>query len=261
MGMAKKNAIANCKLCGSYEKLCESHIIPEFFFKRIYEKDSPHRLLVMSTKPEENPIWFQQKAHREYLLCLKCESQFSVYEKYAEKALYSGGKLGITEEIYKELNVYKGIDYKKMKLFFMSILWRMSIAQNKFFKEVNLGPFEEKLKYMLLNEEPGEPKEFGCLLLFMFVKENEPIPDAILSPTYQKIQKFHTINFLINSMTWIFVYANHNKPMNLEQYFLNKDKIFIIKENVFRRDVNGRQVYRSLVNDLFRLKLPEHAKI
>ena len=66
-----------CKLCLRESDLRYSHIIPEYFYKPMY--DSKHRFMQISTV-QEYPTTFLQKGVREYLLCNRCEEQFSKYE-------------------------------------------------------------------------------------------------------------------------------------------------------------------------------------
>ena len=37
---AREKAIGPCRRCGSIGRLCDSHIIPEFAYRPIYDKDS-----------------------------------------------------------------------------------------------------------------------------------------------------------------------------------------------------------------------------
>ena len=50
------------------------------------------------------------------------------------------------------------------KLFQLSILWRASISNEEIFAGVKLGPHEETIRNMILNNDPGRPYEYGCAL-------------------------------------------------------------------------------------------------
>jgi len=69
-------------LCKEDAKLCNSHILPEFFYLDLYEEK--HRTLQI-TKENEKYI---QKGIREYLLCQQCETKLSRYEKYAKELIH-----------------------------------------------------------------------------------------------------------------------------------------------------------------------------
>ncbi len=55
-------------------------------------------------------------------------------------------------------------EYRKLKLFFMSVLWRASISQQTFYKRISLGPFEDRLRGMILNEDLGDSQDFSIVL-------------------------------------------------------------------------------------------------
>lgn len=100
-----------CKLCGNKNELRNSHIIPEFFYRPLY--DSKHRFNVIPLSVGERKR-FEQKGLREKLLCDKCEQQISQYENHVRKVFYGGTGIEI-----KNGNpiVIKGIDYQKFKYF------------------------------------------------------------------------------------------------------------------------------------------------
>ena len=56
-------------------------------------------------------------------------------------------------------------DYKKMKLFQLSILWRAAEATGEFFSAVILPTHHrERLRQMLLTENPGADHEYFCTM-------------------------------------------------------------------------------------------------
>ena len=116
----------NCKLCGKVDKLRNSHIIPEFLFKPLY--DSKHRFHVLSTVLD-SPNRYEQKGIREKLLCQSCETLLSKHEGYARTVLFGGTEISVRKE---DGNYIIGdIDYKKFKLFQISILWRAGISNHR----------------------------------------------------------------------------------------------------------------------------------
>ena len=51
------------------------------------------------------------------------------------------------------------VEYRPFKLFLMTQVWRAGVASDTFWKEVRLGPHEERLRRMLLRADPGQPRE------------------------------------------------------------------------------------------------------
>src|SRR5574337_1403481 len=108
-----------CALCGEPHQLANSHIIPEFLYKSLY--DELHRFHVLSLIPDQGNS-LKQKGIREPLLCQGCEQKFSVWERYASLALEGGVDLTYRRE--RNLVYISGLDYAKFRLFQLSIVWR-----------------------------------------------------------------------------------------------------------------------------------------
>ena len=146
-----------CRLCKEDHNLKNSHIIPEFFYKPIY--DSKHHLHLRKSGKliKGQPL---QKGIREKLLCEGCEQQLSRNEKYVREVLFGGTEVG-TRRIQNRLEL-SNLDYTKVRLFFLSLIWRMSVAsEHAMWKNVDLGPHEEPIRQMVHSENPGEPWKYG----------------------------------------------------------------------------------------------------
>ena len=172
-----------CALCERVAELRNSHIIPEFLYGTLYDEKNRFKTFGKVGRPE---VGLEQKGFRERLLCDHCEQRFCRYEHVA--ALFYRGTLEAfaaqAEEVaargLKFIRVSKdaqptaqqvpallhveGVDYAPLKLFLLSLLWRMGISRLHFFREVELGPHETRIRKMLLNDDPGEPGEYACQL-------------------------------------------------------------------------------------------------
>jgi hypothetical protein len=69
-----------CALCKVNGDLQRSHIIPEFFYKMVYEAQ-PRRLRVVSAEPSV-PERYEQKGLRESLLCRACEQKVGLSKNF-----------------------------------------------------------------------------------------------------------------------------------------------------------------------------------
>lgn len=120
-----------CKLCLKEGKLQNSHIIPEFFYKPLY--DEKHRFHVLSNMKAKRNTRLQKGA-REKLLCKDCENKFSFFERYVSH-VFNGIKPIESEK--KGVFVYfKGYDFNKLNKFALSILWRAGVSKLPFYSEV-----------------------------------------------------------------------------------------------------------------------------
>jgi hypothetical protein len=128
-----------CALCKTEKPLSNSHVIPEFLYQELY--DGLHRFHRISTTPEAKNRLLQ-KGIREPLLCHDCEQQISVWEGYARQVLFGGVPIQGNKED-KKITV-ENIDYANFKLFQLSIIWRASVSSRPEFRQVQLGPHQER---------------------------------------------------------------------------------------------------------------------
>ncbi len=162
----EERPVGECRLCLQNAELCESHIIPEFFYQKLY--DGNHKISVLSSNVDENPSPLQ-KGLREYLLCEPCDGgRFGRYEDYTAKAFAQ-----ISEAVAKEkrdVTCIKNASYPALKLFFMSLLWRIGISSLRMFKTINLGEHKEKLRLALLAGTPLAPTDYPFCVQAIFLQ-------------------------------------------------------------------------------------------
>lgn len=182
-----------CKLCGSVAPLKESHVIPDFYIRGLEHKKitgskgvaQPFSFVLSTVSDEEGGA--KQRGHwekilgiKEYLLCGKCEQQFSENESYVRNLFYGktsplkklpiGSSINVpigAPELDGILDLRKAIvDYKRLKLFQFSLLWRAGVAKGSFFQDVNLGDFHEsKLRNLLVTENAALEMDYPCVMV------------------------------------------------------------------------------------------------
>jgi hypothetical protein len=208
--------IDTCRLCKKKAKLCNSHILPEFFYLDIYED---HRSLIISKEGEK----VIQKGLREYLLCQQCETKLSRYEKYAKELIQKIPNFSRDENL--GLLYSNDTDYPKFKLFQLSILWRASISSHVAFAQVNLGPHEEIIRRMLDEENPGRTTDYGCLMSTLL--ETELLKNVIQSPTRfkKKLYGHNAYKFVTGNITWVYVVSSHRVTSILKELFLQESGV------------------------------------
>lgn len=193
-----------CQLCLQEETLCRSHIIPEFLYKGVY--DPVHRFcLIPVAEPDEYRL--MQKGVREKLLCVECETQLSRYEKYGSEALCNPPKSPVKNE--SDRIIRSDLDYSNFKLFQLSILWRAGVSKHPVFDKVNLGPHQEKLRQLLLKENPGEPYQYPCLI--GIVRKPAPLERLLVSPESNRFYGHRCYVFLLAGAFWLYFVSSHAK--------------------------------------------------
>lgn len=145
-----------CRLCLRDRQLRMSHIIPEFLYGPLY--GPTHR--IRSVHRSLPYIRFLGKGVREALLCDDCEALLGRYENYFSGVWY--GAQGLPSEIPAGVGKFlkSGLDYAQFKLFHLSILWRASVATLEDFRAVALGPHQQRLRQMIVTENPGDVADY-----------------------------------------------------------------------------------------------------
>jgi hypothetical protein len=145
------------------------------------------------------------------------------------------------KEFNEDLAVYDGskkvaykidsFDYEKLKLFFISVLWRASISSHYFFKRVKLGPYESVARKMILENEPGSAEDFSVVI----AKFSEPNVTGILDPHKDK---YDGVNFYRFYMTGFVIYVKvdkRNTPEFLKKFYIRKSKpIWILLRDLYK---------------------------
>ena len=213
----------SCALCTRELPLRRSHIIPEFLYKTLY--DSKHRFHQISADPEKRSELLQ-KGLREPLLCEGCEQRLSALERYASMVLNGGTSIGIQQQGKKLL--LSGLDYKKLKLFQLSILWRAGIASSEVFSQVSLGSHADRLREMLDSENPGPYHAYGCLMLTL-MHEGQVVQALIVPPTWARLAGHFAYRFVFGGLVWVFVVSKHAPPEFVSKNFLQEDGTCVVR--------------------------------
>lgn len=151
-----------CQLCKQRKNLVKSHIIPASLFKNAY----PNRDGVMVSDDDyyskRRPIGIYSQ-----FLCQDCENSFAFLGDYGtnffkstvfnEQHPVKNNGLLIGYKIYD-------VDYIKLKLFLLSVLWRADVCMSSFFDQVSLGLFSDKLKEMILKSDAGNMDDFSIII-------------------------------------------------------------------------------------------------
>jgi hypothetical protein len=142
-----------CRLCEVEKgKLCRAHLIPESFYRFMYpdgKVDSKKPLLkILSEVPYS--VKDNIGIYDESILCAKCDGFLGQLDDYGKNVLLDRNPVLIHNgEV--EIFTIPNVDVAKLKLFFLSVLWRCSISNRSEVKHVSIGvKFENMLRDMLL---------------------------------------------------------------------------------------------------------------
>ena len=129
-----------CKFCRQERKLVEAHVIPRSFFE--IDPANPPRLA--SNKDGVFPKRSPAGMYDTQLVCEDCERMFSPFDDYAQRLLVANREAAkpIYDGEQPIAYIYEAYDYQKLKLFFLSLLWRASESSHNFYRRIKLGPHE-----------------------------------------------------------------------------------------------------------------------
>ena len=187
-----------CKFCGRNTELIEAHIVPKPFYTYfISDGDKKPLIIIDKSKPFESrcPKGFYDKS----ILCGDCDKRFGVYDQEAIKLFLSD--LSPYEKRAGDDSIYiippNAYNYKKLKLFFISMLWRASVSSNSSFQHVKLGDKYEKLALAVLkNPELDNEKLFPVFIFKLKETPKYPIEGVFIDPTYYRLRNVRMYKFV-----------------------------------------------------------------
>lgn len=191
--------------------------------------DDKHRYKILSTFERHNPK-VSQKGIKERLLCEDCEKFLNEnYEKYANSAL----KNMKFEPIEKDINKVSGLDYKRFKLFLLSILWRAAVSSKIAFEGVTLGPHEEKIRKMIIDGFPDKYYKYGVSFIEL-LDDNKRNTQFIDSPEMMKHNSIRIFRFVFGGFMWFFTVGSHRLDELKESLMLKEDgTALVMRKNIF----------------------------
>jgi hypothetical protein len=207
-----------CQLCKEDRPLRKSHVFPEWLYKPLY--DDKHRFFVLSTNVNKRrgtrPTGIYDK-----LLCHECEKRFSKWERYARDVFYD-----VSPKLIEDNHavVFSGLQYTAFKLFQMSLLWRSSITSRPEVHRIDLGPHAERIRKMLFEDCPGEPHEYGSILMLPSL-DQELMQQFIYPPESlpTKLDGHSAYRAIFGGLFWLFIVSNHSARLPHREVFLSKD--------------------------------------
>ncbi|WP_139253447.1 hypothetical protein [Burkholderia ubonensis] len=157
-----------CALCGEYKELKDSHLIPQWAYRRLQQseqgRDDPIRIA-------DGTAVRTSKQVTKHLLCGDCEQRFSKPEDYVARLteIDAPGKLKILGNITRAdpphsdvAKLATEIDTKTIAYFAASVIWRSCVMDNA----CKLGKYEPSFRRYLMGETDF-PREASLSMLIL----------------------------------------------------------------------------------------------
>ncbi len=246
-----------CKLCLQEKPLLrQSHIIPDFLYSLMYGVD--HEIYKVPLIENRREVKVQTGEFEGNILCESCDNSIiGTYENYAKTLLFDGRPEVKTENQLhldgKLVSTYcENVDYRKFKLFLLSILWRASVTTREFFKHIKLNPEQDnELREMILKGDPKEQLDYPCLIS-AFVGKKKKVSDQTITMPIKANDSFFV--FPIGSFLYTFFPNDKWDIQALKEAAIDKTNILRI---VHISDEQGEKLMKKLYGDKLYGKLIE----
>jgi hypothetical protein len=81
------------------------------------------------------------------------------------------------------------------------------------FSQIELGPHEEKIRKMLLNEDPGTEREYPVVMTFV-AHDGEVQTDMIVQSTWSRLDGHFSYRFVFGGIAWVYLCQFSQSPRN-----------------------------------------------
>lgn len=222
-----------CKLCLQDKPLLKkSHITSNFLYKELRDENNSFRRVDLQKVTGKK---IQTGFFEPNILCKDCDNvRLGDLEGYASKILYGGAKgMNLRHERTPdgaEWMLCDGVDYKKFKLFLLSLIWRFSISKDEFYRFVNLGEHEEIIRQMILKYDAGSVLDYPCTI--MAYKHHKDLPSQIISQPTQHRGSGGGIcySMIMNGFIYTFYISKNLIPSHISEITINeKGQLKVIK--------------------------------
>ena len=227
--MAKK--VGECRFCRKTKKLVDSHVVPKALHldvqpdddvMKIYSKDLAYG------KRSPSGVFGQ-------FLCQHCERSFSNDDKYGVDFVktYKGGRTGARLCESFEHGFTADVDYAKLKLWVMSMLWRADACDHELFSRVNLGDkWRDSLAESIRSRTPGCVDYFAVTATLF--NENDYGKKFIADPHLEKYKGINYYRFYVYGGFTFFIKVDKRKQSKaLEPLSLKEGESFAVLRRKF----------------------------
>ncbi|MGD0336648.1 MAG: hypothetical protein ABSB18_06065 [Candidatus Omnitrophota bacterium] len=216
-----------CKLTLKEGVGVKAHVIPECFYRIDSKNKQP--LKILSSNEGIYPQRSQTGIYDPNIVIQEGENILQSLDNYASDLLIKNF-LAAQTAFDGEILQIDNYDYNKLKLFFLSVLWRASVSQQQFFKVVDLGEHEENIRKALLENNAGD-SDFYSVILSVFSGVQNGV--GTLNPQKTKIDSINYYKlYLGNFLAWIKVDRRRSEEPLRSFSMENGRPLYILKKNL-----------------------------
>lgn len=226
-----------CPLCEKPSPLVRSHVVPEGFYRLIYDKNSKHKAVFGSKmRGTFSPI---QKGLKQPLLCERCDNAIvGPYDKYAIDVVRDGKKCIRAE--WPEGLGFLNVDAEKLRIFYLSVIWRAHHATIPPYENISLEYADERLIRTAILTGIAPPSNdypvFGCVLVNS--REKNTIVTEIVGATtrcpWPATSGKHVFVAMFGGIAWHCIMANGASVDPNSGLFFSGNTIWLPRQDIFQ---------------------------
>jgi len=248
-----------CTLCNERvaDKL-NSHIIPKFMCKRLFEGTNPRHSVQLSKDGKQLKI--QDVPKEDNIFCKQCENRFAKLESYFSRVLIDINSLQNATRKYdiehsEVQDILRCIDITPslFHLFFYSLLWRASISKHILFDTFKIGSEVQKELRIFLNQNLCDTQEH-LLLHAKTITEIPTYHTCFIKPKNNARGIFSAYNFAPNGFAVftvdyaLFFYTKGDDCLPAHKTYGNIDNEII--KIVLANDENWKHLNNAVVENM-----------
>lgn len=221
-----------------HRPLIKAHAIPQVFFD-IQPQQGANTPRLMTNKEGEYPRRAPIGVYDTGILCQECEDSFSDVDGYAAQLLLQQETSFRPLKADGKIEGYEVWDYNydRLKLFFMSVLWRASASSHLFYAQVDVGPYEPILREMLIKKDAGEPDNFSVVL---WKYDDHPSSTVIFDPFRARYEGINCFRFRLHRyVSWVKV-DKRPFPSGIREVQLSKRPPMLVMHSPFAESQDHR---------------------
>lgn len=188
-----------CRLCNEQKGLINAHVIPKWAFMSLYPDDPEESNLPLNLIEKNTQTRRPIGPYDQNILCADCDGYLGKYDGYAKDVFLNSDLKQRGEEAY----LIQNVDFEKIRIFLISIAWRASISGRDEFKKISIGPYEDRIKEILLNIKDGNQDTSLGHYSFLVTKFDEgELPNNVVNkhvqiPHTQRIEGVNVVVFYL----------------------------------------------------------------
>lgn len=194
-----------CKLCGQpTNTFAKSHVIPKALHLDERGEDAFLWILKGGCEPPQR----SPSGEYDQIVCPPCEKRFGPWDDYGVELIR---RLRAGDGVpYGDIAVGIEVDYARLKLFVMSMLWRASASTRRTYSRVMLGSkWNEALRTALIAEDPGT-EDFFSVTVSLFRDEMQR--KVLFDPHREKYFQVNYVRFYVYGGFTLLVKVDERKP-------------------------------------------------